>query len=152
MRDPRLEALVRAHPGARLVPYACEEDPAISWRLWILDVPRDQLCKVQDEAIEHALDLFGEEPLPLLVSVATPEKTRVLIATTAAPVTVLASKTSLHVSAQLALAAAATVVVGIASAPRSPELRTPDGDAAYEVAIPRNTHVVAAQAAAFAPL
>jgi hypothetical protein len=64
-------------PGTRVEMRPCsdEEDPAIRAFLWILDVPVERLCEVEDFAIGRAFELYGDEPLPFHVSAASPETT-----------------------------------------------------------------------------
>jgi hypothetical protein len=47
--------------------------------VWLLNVPKDMLASVQDVATQAALEVYGNDPLPFLIHVATPEKTRELL-------------------------------------------------------------------------
>lgn len=89
-----------------MLPYSCEDDPSIRWRLWVLDVPRDKLCEVQDLALMAALELYEDETLPVLVSVATPAKTKELF-----PQFTAIAQRSGFVTASRNLAIAATVAL-----------------------------------------
>ncbi len=79
MKDERIALLAREiesrYRGTRieLRPTSDEEDPAIRAFLWILDVPGEKLCEVEDFAIDRALDLYGDDPLPFHVTAASPE-------------------------------------------------------------------------------
>lgn len=81
MTDDRITLLVgeieSRYPGTRveLRPTSDEEDPAIRAFLWILEVPVERLCEVEDLAIDRALDLYGDDPLPFHVTAASPETT-----------------------------------------------------------------------------
>lgn len=61
-----------------ILPFRSEEDPDLRWFVWITDVPRPDLCGVEDGAVDLALSIYGPAPLDFLIGVATPEKTRVL--------------------------------------------------------------------------
>ncbi|MGH7152228.1 MAG: hypothetical protein ACREIU_16095 [Planctomycetota bacterium] len=81
MIDARIAPLAREiesrYPRTRVLlrPHSDEEDPAIRHFLWILGVPVERLCEVEDFAIDRALELYEDAPLPFHVSVASPETT-----------------------------------------------------------------------------
>ncbi len=57
-------------------PYSCEGDSCVESYVQILNVPRERLVEVEDKAYDIAFTLWGENPLPLILGVMTPEKTR----------------------------------------------------------------------------
>ena len=61
-----------------LMPYSCEEEPDVCWRIWVLNVPRGQICRVEDKLFDDALAIYQDDPLPFRIGVATPEKTEIL--------------------------------------------------------------------------
>lgn len=77
--DPRLERFIQ-QVGRQVVavPYGSDDDDTIQHFIWILNVPHEKLCEVHDQAIELALDIYEDGPLPFVIGVADPEKTRVL--------------------------------------------------------------------------
>lgn len=80
MTDQRLQTLMaRVKHETLLQPCAYEEDRDIKWRLWLLNVPREELIRVQDETLDLAIELYGDNHLPVLIGVATPEKTALLL-------------------------------------------------------------------------
>lgn len=55
--------------------HGSDDDDAITHFIWLLDVPEHRLCEVQDAAIDLAFKIYGDNPLPFFVGVASPEKT-----------------------------------------------------------------------------
>jgi len=56
-------------------PFSGEDDPDISWQIWVTNVEPGRLRATEDIAIDAALDLYGDDPIPFLVNVASVEKT-----------------------------------------------------------------------------
>lgn len=81
MSEDKLSTLIREiknkYPSLSIQtsPYHYNEDLHIQYFLWILNVPNELLCKVENYTIERALELYGDEPLPFCVSAVSPEKT-----------------------------------------------------------------------------
>ncbi len=79
LTDPRLIRFVElVGQQLAILSYGSDDDPDIQYFIWLLNVPREQLCEVQDRAIYLALDIYEDGPLPFCIGVADPEKTVVL--------------------------------------------------------------------------
>lgn len=67
------------------LPYESDDDELITHFVWLLHISRADLCDVEDRATELAFRIFGSDPLPFFIGVATPEKTKTLLAQASAP-------------------------------------------------------------------
>ena len=65
-------------PGVRVFvePFHGEEDPDIYWQVWVTNVESGRLREVEDFALDAAIEMHGEDPIPFLVNVASIEKTK----------------------------------------------------------------------------
>lgn len=63
---------------AMISPYGTEDDDSIEHFIWLLDVPEEDLCRVQDEAIALSFSLYDPDPVPFVIGVADPEKSLIL--------------------------------------------------------------------------
>jgi hypothetical protein len=71
-RDEKLARYLVSLPYETLTEPFVKDD--VKWFVWLLDVPEGQLCKAEDEALSRAFELWGDEPLPFLLSSASVEK------------------------------------------------------------------------------
>lgn len=55
-------------------PYGAERSDEMVAFVWVLDVPHDQLTKVEDEAMELMMNIVGNQPSTFMLTVADPEK------------------------------------------------------------------------------
>ncbi len=103
MTDVRFRELISrltaAYPEVRhaLRPYGHEDLPGVEGFLYVLNVPDERLAEVEDFAIGTAMDLWGEEVVPFLVSAVGPENTRLCF-----PVTETESVTIIQVGTETA--------------------------------------------------
>jgi len=79
MTDIRLLRFIKSvGHHTMLSPHGSDDDESIKHFIWLLDVDAEKLCEVQDEAIGLALDIYDPDPIPFIVGVADPDKSRFL--------------------------------------------------------------------------
>ena len=79
MTDERLMRFMRSVGRTTMVsPYETQDDESIAHFVWLLDVPEADLCAAQDDAILLSLNIYDPDPVPFVIGVADPDKSRFL--------------------------------------------------------------------------
>ena len=79
MTDERLVKFIRSVGRTTMIsPYETEDDDSIGHFIWLLDVPKADLCTAQDDAILLSLDLYDPDPVPFIIGVADQDKSEFL--------------------------------------------------------------------------
>ena len=82
MSDPRLSSFLARLRGefpdfvVIALPFQCPDDDTIERFLHILDVPEEQLMSVTWRAIDIALEMYGDGPLPFALTTLDPETSK----------------------------------------------------------------------------